>query len=145
MSTLCLLICLAGSAGAQEVGLVIEGYAPGERELVEGETYPVRATGGRLWGLHITYRPGSDVEDTKSFVSPPDGVAEWTPAHAGLARLEAWITPAGGGETVAHEQMVSVRFGSTLTTGLFVMLVAGLILFGGAFVSIRALLRGQKE
>ena len=53
------------------------------------------------------------------------------------------IAPEGGGDAVAHSEMVSVRFASIISAGLFVMLAAGVILFGGAFVSIRALMRSE--
>jgi hypothetical protein len=127
---------------AQGVGLDIEGHAPPEQVLVEGTATSVRATGGTLLSLVVTYRPGSDVEISEG-LEVVDGQATWTPTHAGLANLDAQIEPPAGGSALLHSQLVSVRFDTFLTAGLVVMIVAGVILFGGAFVSIRALLRSD--
>jgi hypothetical protein len=140
----CIVVLLCGAAHAREVGLDIEAHAPPERVLVEGATTSVRATDGTLLSLVVTYRPGSDVEITET-LEVAGGQASWTPLHAGLANLDAEIEPAAGGEAVPYTQMVSVRFDTFLTAGLVVMVVAGTILFGGAFVSIRALLRGENN
>jgi len=142
--TLALLLALAGVAGAQGPALVIDARATDSGVLVEGEGTEIRATGGELLSLVVTYRPGSDVEVVDE-LEIGSGVAKWTPRYAGLANLSARIAPAGGGEPVTSDELLSIRFATTLTAGLFVMLGAGLILFGGAFLSIRALLRSEDE
>lgn len=144
MRALSLLSLLAGVASAQGPALVIDYHGAASGTLVEGVETTIRATGGELLSLTITYRPGSDVEVIDE-LELENGVAPWTPRYAGLANLSARVAPAGGGEPAVHEELVSVRFATTLTAGLFVMLGAGLILFGGAFLSIRALLRSEDE
>jgi len=138
-----LALLLAGPClAAQDGKLSIEGYVAGRPYLVAGEGRQVRAKpgAGRLVALAVTYRPGSEVEIAGTVAVTPDGTAIWTPARPGLAELDATIAPPGG-KPFHYKETVAVRFANRVSVGLFVMIAAGLILFGGAFLSIRALLR----
>jgi hypothetical protein len=143
MKVLCALVLFASSASSEEA-LVVEGLATEGSHLVEGKGTSIRAAEGELVTLKITYRPGSDVEVHEE-LTLEGGVAQWIPSLAGLALLEAEIASQDGSEPIEQSRMVSVRFDSLFTSGLFVMLAAGLILFGGAFFSIRTLLSDEAE
>ena len=60
-------------------------------------------------------------------------VATWTPSRAGVVAL---ATADGASRNV------SVRFDETPISGLLILIVAGLVLFGGAALAMRALLSG---
>ena len=77
----------------------------------------------------VIYRPGSVAADT--VVLPTSGAeVTFSPEQAGVVRVEA------GDVSIP----LSVRFPSAPLSGLFVMIGAGLILFGGAAFAMRALL-----
>ncbi len=76
--------------------------------------------------LVVTYRPNSSIARVDTLV----GTRAWTPRQAGVVKLQA-----PGGEA----QSVSVRFDRTPASGLFVLIGAGLILFGGAGFAFRKL------
>ena len=79
--------------------------------------------------VRVVYRPGSVAADT--VVLRAEGTTlTFTPTAAGVVNVSA------GDDAKA----LSVRFASTPISGLFVMIAAGLILFGGAFFALRALL-----
>lgn len=85
--------------------------------------------------LLVTYRPNSGISVQE--VVPVGGAASvtWTPSRAGVVAL---ATPDGGSTNV------SVRFDRTPVSGLLILIVAGLILFGGAALAMRALLSGPE-
>lgn len=80
--------------------------------------------------LLVTYRPNSGiaVEET---VPVTGTTATWTPSRAGVVGL---ATPDGASRNV------SVRFDRTPLSGLFILIGAGVVLFGGATFAMRALL-----
>lgn len=80
--------------------------------------------------LLVTYRPGAATASTDTLLLGGVTTAEWTPRRAGVVQLAA-------GEATATE---SVRFVQTPLAGVSVMVLAGLILFGGAAFSLKALL-----
>lgn len=124
MIRLPLLLALVAAAplGAQDV----VGVAP--EVPVRGE--PVRITfSAPADTATVTYRPGAITAVTETF-TPGASTFEFTPERAGV------VSVSGGGAG----QNLSVRFQRAPASGLLVMLVAGLILFGGAGVSLRALL-----
>ena len=84
--------------------------------------------------LLVTYRPSSGiaVEET---VPVSGGRATWTPNRAGVVLLAT-----ADGAT----RNVSVRFDRTPVSGLLILIVAGLVLFGGASFAMRALLSGPE-
>lgn len=76
----------------------------------------------------VIYRPGSVTADT-SLLRAGGDVLTFAPDRAGVVRIQA-------GEA---SQALSVRYPSPPLGGLFVMIAAGVILFGGAAASMRAL------
>lgn len=77
----------------------------------------------------VTYRPGAITAHSESF-APGSAVFEFTPTRAGV------VSVASGDAS----QSLSVRFRGAPVSGIAVMVLAGLILFGGAAISLRALL-----
>lgn len=79
--------------------------------------------------LTVTYRPGGVTESAETI--PVGGTAaEWTPREAGVVQVAA-------GDA---SQSLSVRYASAPVSGLLVMALAGLVLFGGAAWAMRMLL-----
>ena len=80
--------------------------------------------------LVVTYRPNSGIAFEE--VIPVSGTSTtWTPTRPGVVAL---ATPAGA------SQNVSVRFSETPLSGLIILILAGVVLFGGATIAMRALL-----
>ncbi len=77
----------------------------------------------------VTYRPGAITAHTETF-TPGSATFEFTPERAGV------VSVASGDAA----KSLSVRFRGTPISGIAVMVLAGLILFGGAALSLRALL-----
>ena len=124
--TAALLLVLA--AGVFTAGLVHAQYVSDDIDLYVGQ--PVRLaniTPGDT--LLVTYRPNSSIAHREQLVLTP-GTRDWTPREAGVVRLAV-----SGGAA----QNVSVRYDETPVAGLFVLIVAGLILFGGAAFAFRKL------
>lgn len=123
MRCLLLALLLASSAQAQ-ISLSSE-------PLVRGQAVTV-SLGAPSDSLVVTYRPNSGISVSETL--PVTGsTAQWVPSRAGVVSLEA----ADG--TSAN---VSVRFDRTPISGLLILILAGLILFGGAAFAMRALLSG---
>jgi hypothetical protein len=80
--------------------------------------------------LIVTYRPNSSIPIEDRIPTNAAGAAAWTPRYSGVVAL---ATP--GGPT----QNVSVRFLTTPWSGVVVLTLAGLILFGGIIFSFRKL------
>ncbi len=126
-----LALLIAGSmlapsrASAQQVpeipGIARVGQ-PIELTIPEGST------------LVVTYRPNSSIARSDSMPIGPDRTVTWTPEQAGVVALAI-----DGGPT--HN--VSVRFRSVPWLGVFVLLAAGSILFGGAGFGLSRMLRGD--
>ncbi len=77
--------------------------------------------------LAVTYRPNSEVSHVDTLGRADEtGVLMWTPQDAGIATLSAAV-----GDAAPCELIVSVRFRGIPVAGVIVMVVAGLILFGG--------------
>jgi hypothetical protein len=95
-------------------------------------------TGPEADSIELLYSPSSEVEARQSVpirkLTPPEADkpyhTAWIPERAGVVALTA------GGTTVN----VSVAFDGIPIGGIAIMLIAGLILFGGTFVSVRSLL-----
>jgi hypothetical protein len=121
---LCIVLVLALPARAQFVGgSVVPGGAP----------LTVAVPPGATDTLHVVYRPGAATLPQGETIMRPPGAQSWTwqPARAGVVRLAS-------GEA---QQNVSVRYDTFPVGGLLVMLLAGLILFGGIAFSMRTLMR----
>ena len=80
--------------------------------------------------LKVTYRPNSVAAFTDEIVLGGATETEFTPAHPGIIQVAA------GDE----KKSLSVRFVSPPISGILVMLLAGIVLFGGAALSMRMLL-----
>ena len=117
-----LLALLAAPLGAQEV-LSVEPLQPTRDE-------PVTVTFSEpVDTVAVTYRPGAITAHTETF-TPGAAVFEFTPSRAGVVSVAA-------GDAA---QSLSVRFRGAPLSGIVVMVLAGLILFGGAALSLRTLL-----
>ncbi|MEM6286584.1 MAG: hypothetical protein AAF845_05465 [Bacteroidota bacterium] len=123
MRLLLLALLLAPALSAQD----IVGITP---EIpIRGE--PVEVTfSAPVDSVTVTYRPGAVTASVETF-APGAATFAFTPERAGV------VSVAGGDGS----QNVSVRFRSTPLGGILVMLVAGVVLCGGAVVALRALMR----
>ncbi|MFN3597520.1 MAG: hypothetical protein ACK41D_09655 [Rubricoccaceae bacterium] len=79
----------------------------------------------------VTYRPGSRTSSSDTLAADGTQVA-WTPRAAGLVQVSY-----GTARTT-----LSVRYARVPLSGLFVLVAAGAILFGGAGLALAQLLRG---
>jgi hypothetical protein len=139
-------LALAGGGAAQEAAPAFGVAVDDERPLI-GQTVRVTVTAGGapLAGARVAavYRPNSETTSTEH-LAPTDasGTAFWTPSAAGPVRLEAW--PPGSAEEApaAATFAVAVRFGSFPPSGLAIMVIAGLLLLGGAAFGLTMLLGG---
>ena len=94
--------------------------------------------------LVITYRPNSSVVKTDYVVNNTPGTQfTWASKSAGIVNLS--YTDRTGGSPTTVSQGVSVRFNGLSAPGLIVMLLAGVILFGGATLAFRTLFRDAEE
>ena len=115
-------LVLAASVAAQDI-VSVEPDAP-----TRGQ--PVRVTFSQpVDSVTVTYRPGAVTATTATF-APRAATFEFVPERAGV------VSVASGGAS----QSLSVRYIGVPLGGLVVMILAGLILFGGAALSMRALL-----
>lgn len=78
-----------------------------------------------------TYRPNSAIPVVDTLVVGGFTSVRWTPERAGVVRV---AVPGGASRNL------SVRFAALPLAGLFVLIAAGLILFGGAAWAMRKLL-----
>lgn len=117
-----LVLLVAAPLAAQDV-VRVEPEAP-----VRGE--PVRVVFSEpVDSVRVTYRPGAITAHVETF-TPGAATFEFVPERAGVVAVAA-------GEA---SQSLSVRFQGTPLSGIVVMVLAGLVLFGGAAVALRALL-----
>ncbi|WP_412067251.1 hypothetical protein [Rubrivirga sp. IMCC43871] len=116
------LLAVAAGASAQDI-LSIEPEDPTRGELVTVTfSAPVDS-------VTVTYRPGAVTAITE-VMTPGSATFSFTPEKAGVVSVTAG----------AASQSLSVRYVGVPLGGLIVMILAGLILFGGAAISMRALL-----
>lgn len=119
-------------------------------EIAAAEPYPQRGVetvvvvaegAAPVAGLEVTarYRPNSQTGSTEIVgLTGTDGAVAWTPSDAGVVSLEARRP---GAEEVVAAADVSVRFGGFPASGLLIMALAALLLFGGAGAGFFLLLR----
>ncbi|HEX2254051.1 MAG TPA: hypothetical protein VHQ65_12345 [Thermoanaerobaculia bacterium] len=87
------------------------------------------------------YRPNSSTGHTEIVgSSDASGTLFWTPSDAGPVILEARAPGADPKAAAAASLRVAVRFGGFPPRGLGIMVLAGLLLFGGAIVGFVMLL-----
>ena len=128
--------------------LLATGPALGQRITVDeefptrGETVTVTVLGADETPLAnrevvVTYRPNSETLSTETLKpTNASGQTPWTPKDAGIVTLAA-------GDEASHN--VAVRFGSFPGSGLLIMILAGLLLFGGAGWGFAMLLRPDQQ
>lgn len=127
MRLLPLLLLLAAPLAAQDVVSITP------EQPTRGE--PVTVTfSAPVDSVTVTYRPGAITAHREMF-APGSAAFEFTPSRAGVVSVAA-------GDA---SRSLSVRFRGTPVSGLLVMVLAGLVLFGGAAVSLRALLADGHE
>lgn len=88
--------------------------------------------------IKAVYSPSSRVESTQTIK-----VEKLTPPKPGKPYLTAWIPERAGVVTVTAgkaSRNISVRFDGIPVGGIIIMVIAGLILFGGVFVSMKSIL-----
>ncbi len=120
----CLLLLLALAAGASAQSIVsVTPDAP-----TRGE--PVTVTFDQaVDSVTVTYRPGAVTATSETF-TPGAASFTFSPEKAGIVSVSSG----------AASQSLSVRYIGVPLGGLIVMILAGLILFGGAGLALRALL-----
>jgi hypothetical protein len=131
------------------------GFASPEISLplhvVAGESIDVQVTDPDMehgpGTLKIVYRPGSTVEKLEEFPVPAitrntTQPVSWTPSDPGIAKLTYRV----GGTTAENQEerqevskLVGVKFAEPPLSGITVMILAGLFLFGGCWISFRLL------
>ncbi len=79
--------------------------------------------------LYVVYRPNAAVSQRDVVLTGGAARVAWTPERAGVVQLVAG----------ASKQNVSVRYVTPPAGGIFVLLVAGFILFGGAAYALKKL------
>jgi hypothetical protein len=85
--------------------------------------------------LKITYRPNSSIVETDSIPLDMAASFTWTPDKAGVYNFSS----------DSFSTNVSVRFQGVSWTGIVTMVLAGLILFGGAAFAFRNLFKKSAE
>lgn len=148
LTTLVLAAGLLAAPGASAQG----DDAP-EMTIEVSDERPIRDTSVRLTvsegrrpaaGAQVTavYRPNSLTSETEE-LTPVDssGTLMWTPRSTGPVTLE--VRPAGADDDApaAVSHTVAVRYGGLPASGLLIMVLAGVLLFGGAAVAFYLLLK----
>lgn len=132
---------------------MLPGQAPVTIEVakampVQGEMTAVSASALELNAaakvrLEATYAPNAQVAKRViigSFTATQSTVA-WAPERAGIVTLELYHEGAQSGSAPIAKKTLSVAFDGTPLSGVLMMLAAGCILFGGAFVTLRQIMR----
>lgn len=132
-----LALALMAAAPAAAVEVVLGSDSPLRGEPV---TVTVTRDGAPLPGVRVEalYRPNSQTS-AREVLAPtgPDGQTEWTPTDAGIVTIEV-LGPEGGAPLATAN--TAVRRGYFPARGIAVMVIAGLLLFGGAAVGMKMLL-----
>jgi hypothetical protein len=94
--------------------------------------------------LTVTYRPNSSVAKTEILVNdPPATSMAWSSKEPGLVALH--YVDKSGDSLQGVNRNLSVRFSGVSASGIVVMVLAGIILFGGATTAFRTMFREQEE
>ncbi len=90
--------------------------------------------------VEAVYRPGSEVSHTEAVGrTGPDGSLPWTPADAGVVTLRSTPPAPTGTEPAVETRNLSVRFQGAPPLGVVIMILAGVILYGGVILGFRRL------
>jgi len=128
------LVALVGVPAAA-ADLVVDDDFPvvgrDQKVTLSGTEQPENLT---LW---VVYSPNSETQ-TESEIGgfSSTGVITWNPARFGIATLSVRTDD---GEKIASEN-AAILFAETPAAGLLVMIFAGILLFGGAGISLRSVL-----
>ena len=126
-------LLLAGLPGGEPVLSLPDGGIVQSRMV----RISVSAPGQEVF-LRVIYRPNSQTRVVEDPVLVPEGgVVSWTPRYPGIASLS--VTDASG--AVLAQKDVAIRFAGIPASGIAVMTLAGLLLFGGAMASLVLALR----
>ena len=131
--TAVLLVAMVAPCSAVE--LVFEDDFPivgrSETVTVKGAATDVSLL---LW---VIYSPNSETSTEEEIgVVPTTGKVTWTPSRSGIATVSVRSDDGGA---VASEN-VAILFSKTPMAGLMVMIFAGILLFGGAGITMRLVL-----
>jgi len=133
--TVILMISAAGSSAAvAELGCLEDFPRVGQDQQVtlSGVERP------ELLSLWVVYSPNSTTQkETEVGRLSESGEIAWNPSRFGIATLSARDET---GSTIASAN-VAIVYSSTPLSGVFVMIFAGVLLFGGAIVSLVLVLR----
>lgn len=134
MKNIILIASLVFWAGPSLAGIDVSNPAP---EVGEKLTLTFDA---EVDTLTVVYRPNAAVAETEVIpITPAANTVAWTPKNAGVVALSY----SNEGNTVSKN--ISVRFEGVSYPGIIVMILAGLILFGGAISAFRTLFRDKEE
>lgn len=129
-------IAVATPAAAVEIALASDSPLQGEPVTVTVTDDGAPVAGARVEAL---YRPNSQTSAREDLApTGADGRTEWTPSDAGIVTL-AVLDPEREGATLASVN-TAVRRGYFPASGIAVMIIAGLLLFGGAAIGMKMLL-----
>ena len=133
------LLGLAASAAADPVLKLAAAFpVEGKEQVVRLEDFGA-PTAIRL---KIVYRPNSETQ-SEVIVGDfgADGTVIWRPAVPGITLL---IAETHDGQSVCQKR-VATCFATTPISGILVMVLAGILLFGGAATSLVLALGGKRE
>ncbi len=134
--TVALFGCVAGSALAG-VELSLDADFP---EVGKDQTVALSgADGSEHLSLWVVYSPNSETQAEEEIGPFPGAEITWNPTRPGIATLSARDDD---GNTVASLN-VAILFSSTPVSGVLVMFLAGVLLFGGAGLTLRSVLRTE--
>ncbi len=138
-------------AGAVLAGAIGFGAAPARADIAVSPEAPVAgrpatitvtADGSPVAGASVeaVYRPGSEVSHTEAVGrTGTDGSLPWTPADAGVVTLRSTPPAPAGTEPAPETRNLSVRFQGAPPLGVVIMILAGVILYGGVILGFRML------
>jgi len=127
------LVVMAAPCSAIELAFEDDFPIVGRTETV---TVEGAGTGVDL-SLWVVYSPNSETSAEEEIgLVPATGEVEWSPSRSGIAT----VSVRGDDGTVIASENVAIIFAETPTAGVIVMIIAGLLLFGGAGFSMRSVL-----
>ena len=130
--------CLVTQSGGQEISC--QETAP-----TRGQSILIRLTGAEdpsQWQVAMTYRPNSAISETTAPMKFDDaGEARLKPAISGIVQITAEGPYVKDQKPPTASLNVPVRYPSPPISGIIILLVAGVILFGGAGYSLAKALK----